>query len=90
MKIEFKEKCTVVYDCYKYNNGYINYVANLIVSERKLRGLPVTRSSKSYANEIRAHKRAYKLGIMRNHTKDCDCEEPISKIKDLIYGIFGR
>ena len=89
VKISYKKKCTTIYDCYKLTNKQINDVAELIVVERQISSLPVTRKTKSYANEIKAHKRAYKLGIMRSHTKDADLEEPIMKQRDIFYRIVG-
>lgn len=89
MKIKYTKTCTTVYDCYKYSSKEIDLLGDVIISERKLRELPVTRTPKSYASEIKAHKRAYKLGIMRSHTKDADLEESISKNKEILYRIIG-
>lgn len=87
--IEFKYKYTVVPNCYKYSYEEINILGRYIYTERKVKGLVVTRTAKSYANEIRAHKRAYKLGIMRSHSKDVDLEENLNKKLEIIYRILG-
>jgi len=89
MKIKYTKKCTTVYDCYKYTNKEIDRLGLLIVDERFRMNLPVTRSSKSYSSEIKAHKRAYLIGYKRDHSKDCDCEENISKKLELKYRILG-
>ena len=90
LKIDYTANCTKVYDCYQYNYTGINIIGGIIYRTRKEMGLPVTRTAQSYANEIRAHKRAYLLGYKRDRTKDCGCEEPISKKNELKYKIFGR
>jgi len=89
MNIIYKLDCTTVLDCYKLSYKEIDKVGREIFSKRKLKGLPVTRTAQSYANEIRTHKRAYKLGIMKNHSKDADLEENLSKKLEIIYKIFG-
>ena len=89
MKIKYTKKCTTVYDCYEYTNKEIDKIGKEIVSKRKLKGYKVTRTAESYSNEIKAHKRAYKLGIMRNHSKDADLEENLSKKLEIVYKVFG-
>lgn len=66
-----------------------NHIISLIITERYNRGLPITRSYKSYLSELKAHNRLFKLHLFRKHTTDCDLEENIKWWKDLIYRIIG-
>jgi hypothetical protein len=86
MKIIYTENNTKIIDSYKYNASWL---VNVIVKERLEKSLPITRSMISYASEIKAHNRLYKLGLFRSHTKDCDCEENIKKWKDILFKIIG-
>jgi len=90
MKVKFTENCTIVYDCYQYDYISINIIGEIIAITRKENNLLVTRTNTSYANEIRAHKRLYKLGLFKSHTKDADLEENIKWYKELFYNIIGR
>lgn len=87
---KYTEKCTTVYDCYKLSNKQIDRIAKIIVEMRKEFNLKVTRTAKSYANEIKAHKRAYLIGYKRSHSKDADLEENITKWNEIKYRILGR
>lgn len=90
MKITYSEKETKVYDSYLLGSDYlIRKVAVEIATTRMIKHLPQTRTEKSYMNEIKAHNRLYKLGLFKNHTKDADLEEPISKFKEIIYAILS-
>ena len=87
MKILYTENNTKIIDSYKYN---VSNIVKTILQERIEKNLPITRTFISYAREIKAHNRLYKLGIARSHTKDCDCEENIKDWKEKIYKIIGR
>ena len=87
--IKYFKHCTVVYDCYKLSNKEINDISKEIVKQRKDRKLLLTRTAKSYMSEIKAHKRAYLLGIKKDHSKDADLEENMCKSKEILYKIFG-
>lgn len=89
MNIEYTENCTTVYNCYEYTYTGINVISKIICNTRKEKGFTLTRTAKSYACEIRAHKRLYKLHLFRSHTKDADCKDPISKFKDILFRIIG-
>ena len=88
MRIKYTKNCTKVYDSYLIDN--VNNVAGEILITRIEKGLLVTRTMKSYAREIKAHNRLYKLGLFRSHTKDTDLEENIKKWKEIIFEIIGR
>lgn len=83
------KNCTTIYNCYKYTDKEIDELSTKIIRERTKRKFTLTRTAKSYACEIRAHKRLYKLHLFRLHTKDADCEDPISKFKDILFRIIG-
>ena len=87
--MNFSETCTTIIDCYKYTNEEIDEISRKIIRERTKRKLTLTRTAKSYACEIKAHKRLYNLGIAKTHTNHADCEEPISKVKDILFRIVG-
>ena len=89
MRIIYTEKNTKIIDSYKLKWYQINDIAIEVLKTRRDRKLPITRSITSYAREIKAHNRLYKLGLFRSHTKDCDCEEKQSKFKELIYTILS-
>ena len=86
MQIIYTKNNTKIIDSYKYN---VSNVVKTILQERMEKNLPITRSMKSYANEIKAHNRLYRLGIARSHTKDTDCEENIKGWKDKVFRIIG-
>lgn len=86
-RIVYTNNNTKIYDSYTYNN--ISSLVKEILQERLEKDLPITRSMISYAREIKAHNRLYKLGLFRSHTKDCDCEENIVKWKEIVYSIIG-
>jgi len=88
MKIKYNENLTKIYDCYELSDSEINEIAVKIWLHRKQNDLP-KRKIISYAAEIKAHKRLYKLHIFRSHTRDADLEEPIPKILDFLYQIVG-
>ena len=85
----FRPRYTVILDCYNYSDKEIKKLGEEIIRKRKLQGLIVTRTPRSYASEIKIHKRLYNLGILRKHTKDCDCEENIDIILKIFYFIMG-
>lgn len=87
MGIEYTYNNTKIINSYLYKN--ISTLVKEILEERLERNLPVTRSMISYAREIKAHNRLYKLGLFKSHTKDCDCEENIKKWKENVYKIIG-
>lgn len=86
----FMPKYTIVLDCYKYSDKEIKKLGEEIIRKRKLQGLLVTRTANSYASEIKAHKRLYKLGIAKKRTKDCDCEENMDILLKIFYFILGN
>ena len=85
----FRIQYTIVLDCYKYTNKEIKELGKEIVRKRTLQGLSVTRTANSYSSEIKAHKRLYKLGIMKKHTEDADLEENLDTILKIFYFILG-
>ena len=87
--IIYASNCTTIRDCYEFTDKGINIISKIICRTRKEKGLKLTRTWKSYACEIKAHKRLYKLGIKKDHTKDADCEEPIERNKEILYRIIG-
>lgn len=90
IKYEFYEDETVIINSYKLTNYEIN---NVVVPEiiyyRLKKYLPVNRTNKSYEREIKAHNRLYKLGLYKDHTKDCNLEENIKWYYEILYLILG-
>lgn len=91
MKIKYTKNCTKIYDSYllKTNEDIHSIVAEIIIN-RSERNMSSKRKWASYAREIKAHNRLYKLGLFRSHTKDTDLEENIKKWKEVIFKIIGR
>lgn len=90
LNIIYTKTNTRIYDSYKLNNKEIKVVVQDIIFIRVMDNkLLKTRTEQSYINEIKAHKRLYKLGLFRSHTKDADLEEPIKKWKEMLYSIIG-
>lgn len=87
MKVTYRKKLTKVYDSYLMNN--VADEIKEIIAKRREKGLPITRSMKSYIRETKAHNRLYKLGLFRKHTKSTDLEENIKKWKEIVYFIIG-
>lgn len=89
-EIKIYEKETKITNCYEIENNKIDGVVGMLIRERIMQDYEVTRPAYSYAREIRTHKRLYKMGLFKKHTKDADLEEPICFVKELIYGILGK
>lgn len=89
-EVYFNKNNTRIIDSYKIVDLEMDYVIQELVSFRKENNLLVTRTNESYRNEIIAHNRLYKLGLFKSHTKDVDLEEPISKCKEKMYGLFRK
>lgn len=90
MRIIYTENTTKIIDSYKLKtNQKIEAIAYEIELTRLQKKIPQTRTIKSYAREIKAHNRLYKLGLFKNHTKDTDLEEKTNKVKELIYTILS-
>ncbi len=88
IKVKFTNQCTTIYECYKLKD-INNFILNIMDLRYRL-GYSINRSIDSYIKETKAHKRLYKLGLFRSHTKDCDLEENQLKELKLIYKIIGR
>ena len=90
MKIKYTKNCTTVINSYTVQEEkYIKVCVKAIMQYRKSENLPVTRTKKSYVSEWKAHNRLYNLGIARNHTKNVDLEENLSKKTEIIWRILG-
>lgn len=53
-------------------------------------GFKSRRSMDSWIREWKAHNRMYKIGIYRNHSRDCDLEELEKWHRRLVYWFIGR
>ena len=47
------------------------------------------RSVESWIREWKAHNRLYRLGLFKEHTKDCDLEENEKWYRRLAYWVIG-
>lgn len=83
-------KNTKVLNYHDLCDDLLKFYAREIRIERINTGHKCTRSWKSYYRELKAHKRLYKWGLFKNHTLDCDLEEPIKWYIEAIYWILGR
>ena len=89
MKIEYYEESTKIIECYRISKYEISNIITNIVYYRLRKYLPVNRSYKSYERELKVHIKLYKLGLFKEHTKDCDLEENIKWYYELLYLILG-
>lgn len=87
MKTRYTKRLTTIYDSYLLKD--VPSEIKQIMAKRREKGLPVTRSLKSYIAETKAHNRLYKLHLFRKHTKNTDLEEPIKKLVEIIYFMIG-
>lgn len=90
MDIIYTDSNTKVVLCYVLSNDEIDKISKNIEQNRKRNGFLCTRTAKSYAREIKGHKRLYRVGILRNHTIDADLSEHISCLEELIWKMIGR
>lgn len=89
MQIKVTKNCITVIDCYEdYSKKTIKcYLKNL--RETYPEYDIFKRSDKSLMREWRAHARLYKLGLYKEHTKDCDMEYPIERKYEIIWNLIG-
>lgn len=85
MDIIYTDDNTKVVWCYVLSNDEIDKISHSIEHNRKRNGLLCTRTPRSYAREIKGHKRLYRIGIFKNHTIDADLSEHISCFEELIW-----
>lgn len=84
--ILYSAECVVIKDCYKVKDkDMLNILVKFIIDT----GYKSKRSIASWEREWKAHKRMYKLGIARSHTRDCDLEEDIKPWLRVIYWLIG-
>ena len=89
-KCDLTDSNTKIYDSYKLrNDAQITCLVVMIIRTRRALNLKITRDTKCYVREIKAHNKLYKMGLFKSHTKDTDLEEPISKNKRLIFNVIG-
>lgn len=53
-------------------------------------GFRSRRSMDSWIREWKAHNRMYKMGLFKNHSRDCDLEELEKWHRRLVYWFIGR
>ena len=87
MRASYSKNCTTVYNSYLIKDiaGEVDEIMNY----RLKHNFPVTRTKDSYVSEWKAHNRLYNLGIARNHTRNVDLEENLSKKNEIIWRILG-
>ncbi len=74
---------------YKIKDKYIMKFVDLLYLKSIELGFKYTRSKRSWAKEIEAHNRLYKLGLFRSHTIDTDLSENESRFRLFIYNIIS-
>lgn len=87
--ISISKNNTKIINSHVLSNNEIEKLVKIIFRERKRLGYIITRTKTSYKKEVIVHNRLYKFGIFRKRTKDTDIEEPINKILEILYFIFG-
>ena len=87
MTIKYWIDNTCIYNSYRIED--IDLTIRKIIIGRTVRGFKSKRSFGSYARELKAHIRMYKMHLFRSHTKDTDLEEDIKFWKEVVYFFFG-
>lgn len=85
-EIKYSERCVVIKDCYRVKDRGMR---EILEEFKRMTGYKSKRSTRSWIREWKAHKRLYKLGIARSHTKDCDLEEEIKWWLEIVYMLVG-
>ena len=78
-----------IFDSYKIKDKDIIKFVNLLYLKSIDLGFKYTRSKRSWAKEIEAHNRLYRLGLFKYHTIDTDLSENESKFRLFIYTIIS-
>ena len=89
MTIKYWIDNTCIYNSYKLNSKDIDELILNILYKRHEKGFKSNRTFGSYARELKAHIRMYKMHLFRRHTKDTDLEEDIKLWKEIVYFFFG-
>lgn len=88
VNIEYNSANVRILDPYKIKSKTF---MELILEIFKIRtGFVSKRSINSWVREWKAHNRLYKLGLFKEHTKDCDLEENKKIHRLMVYWILGR
>lgn len=80
---------TCIYNSYRIDPDDVDVWIVKIRKKRHEKGFKTNRSFGSYARELKAHIRMYKMHLFRSHTKDTDLEEDIKLWKEIVYFFFG-
>ena len=85
VKISKKNKNIKIVDSYKMTNKKdMIYFLNTLTLDL------IDRSAKSCLNEWIAHNRLYKLGLFKEHTRDCDLSANESLFRRICYWVLSR
>ncbi len=86
--IEYDAGNIRILDSYKvYSAAYMKMVLSMFMIKT---GFKSKRTMKSWLKEWKAHNRLYRLGLFKNHTKDCDLEENEKIYRLMVYEILGK
>lgn len=80
---------TTIHNSFLIEKDEVNDLITKILCERGKKEYPITRSHKSYARELLAHNRMFKMHLFRKHTRNSDLEENIVWWKDIFYWVIG-
>ena len=89
MMCSITREMTTVHNSFLMEKEEVGDLITELLCERGRKRYPITRSHKSYARELIAHNRMYKMHLFRGHTRDSDLEENIKLWKEIIYWMFG-
>ena len=88
VKILYDEKCVTILNSYEIKKKW--YMEYILITFKEWTGYESKRTIESWIREWKAHNRLYKLGLFKEHTRDCDLEENEKIHRLLIYQILGR
>lgn len=85
VKISYKNKNIKIVNAYKITNKKdMLHFLNTLPLEL------IDRSAKSCLNEWIAHNRLYKIGLFKEHTRDCDLSANESLFRRICYWLISR
>lgn len=86
VKIKYNEEYVTIFNSYKVDGKRMR---GILEGFRASTGYESKRSVGSWIREWRTHNFLYKLGLFREHTKNCDLEENVNLLFRIIYFILG-
>ena len=85
---EYNEKNIKIHESYLVNDEFL--MRTMLKTFKKMTNYKSKRSFESWIKEWKSHNRLYKMGLFKEHTKDCDLEEREKLHRLIAYQILGN